>query len=495
MNEKLIHLFLKRGVLISPNIVKDLDIEKSDNFFKILDSEILSKEKSPYLLSSEKFNEILKKSIISDNEMHSEPLKNKGNIIILKEYQENTDKKTVKDFTAHYKNRYEKLKGLLQGKRNLQNVISINRALNKKQREEVSVIGLISDKHITKNKNILLKLEDPTGSISVLINQNKEDLFEEAYNLTLDEVIGITGSMGNKIVFSNELILPGYPIHNEIKKSNEEVYMAVLSDIHVGSTMFLEEEFKKFINWTKGNEGNEEQKKIVKKLKYIFIVGDLVDGIGIYPGQEDELNILDIKDQYSKFTELIKEIRPDINIIICPGNHDAVRIAEPQPKISKELTKSLWDLPNVTMLTNPATVNIHSNEKEEGFDILLYHGYSLDYYINNIDKVRNGGGYDKPEVAMKYLLSKRHLAPSHGSSLFIPGKEDHLVIEKIPDFFLMGHVHKSGIDQAGKTTLICGSCWQSITPFQEKVGHKPETSKVQLVNLQTRKIKVMNFGK
>jgi DNA polymerase II small subunit len=494
MNEKLIHLFLKRGVLVSPDIVEDLDIEKSDNFFKILDSEILTNETTPYLLSNEIFNIILKKSIIIDKEIKSDSIDNNRKVKIVKEYEENTNKKTVKDFVIHYKNRYEKLKGLLQGKRNLQNVISINRALNKKQREEVSLIGLISDKHITKNKNILLKLEDPTGSISVLINQNKEELFKEAYNLTLDEVIGITGSMGNKIVFSNELTLPNYPSHNEIKKSKEEVYMAVLSDIHVGSTMFLEDEFKKFINWTKGNEGNEEQKRIAKKLKYIFIIGDLVDGIGIYPGQEDELNILDIKDQYTKFTDLIKEIRQDIEIIICPGNHDAVRIAEPQPKINKLLSKSLWDLPNVTMLTNPATVNIHSNDEESGFDILLYHGYSLDYYISNIDKIRNGGGYDKPEVAMKYLLSKRHLAPSHGSSLFIPNKDDHMVIEKIPDFFLMGHVHKSGIDQAGKTTLICGSCWQSITPFQEKVGHKPETSKVQLVNLQTRKIKVMNFG-
>ena len=329
-----------------------------------------------------------------------------------------------------------------------------------------------------------------------IVTKNKEELFSKIQDISLDSVIGIKGSTGNNVIFCENVYLPGVSINAKLKKGEEDSYFAVISDVHVGSNFFLEKDFLKFVDWINGTVGSNEQKDIAKKLKYLFVVGDLVDGVGIYPNQENELNIQDIVQQYDKFAELIGLIRKDIEIIICPGNHDAVRIAEPQPVIDKEISKRVWDLPNVTMVTNPAHINIGSTNSFEGFDVLMYHGYSFDYYINNVGIIRNNGGYDKPDLAMKYLLDKRHLAPTHGSTLIIPNpEEDALAITKVPDFFIMGHVHKPAINQHGKTTLICGSCWQSTTPFQEKVGHKPEPSKVQLVNLKTREIKVMKFGK
>jgi hypothetical protein len=42
--------------------------------------------------------------------------------------------------------------------------------------------------------------------------------------------------------------------------------------------------------------------------------------------------------------------------------------------------------------------------------------------------------------------------------------------------------------------IICSSCWQSITPFEEKVGNLPDPCKVPIVNLQTGALKILDFS-
>ena len=48
------------------------------------------------------------------------------------------------------------------------------------------------------------------------------------------------------------------------------------------------------------------------------MVGDSIDGVGIYPGQEKDLKIKDIKEQYVKLAEYYKRIPKhieEVNII------------------------------------------------------------------------------------------------------------------------------------------------------------------------------------
>ena len=73
-----------------------------------------------------------------------------------------------------------------------------------------------------------------------------------------------------------------------------------------------------------------------------FVIGDLVDGVNHYPGQDKELNILSCRGQYKKFEELVKLIRSDIEMVICPGNHDAVWVGDPQPIISDKWAPGLY---------------------------------------------------------------------------------------------------------------------------------------------------------
>jgi len=415
---------------------------------------------------------------------------------VLFHYQDKPKKRTPQDFVNYFNARYKALAALLQSRQELQNLTSIARLAGKKDRETVSLVGMVLDKQTTKNENIMLTLEDPSGSIRVMIGKNKQDVFELARDVVLDEVIGITGSTGTNIVFGNSIVIPDIPLTGEIKKSSEEAYAAVLSCVHVGSKLFVRDEFDRFLRWLRGETGNEQQRELARKVGYVFIAGDLVDGVGIYPAQEKELEIKDIYEQYNEAARLLAQIPQHIALIIAPGNHDAGRISEPQQPMSPVYAKALYQLPNAILLSNPCMVNIHASDSFPGFDVLMYHGYSFDDYGEIVPSIKNSGKNisDRTPLIMKFLLQRRHLAPSHTSTLYIPDPEkDPLVLEKVPDIFIGGHIHKSSASSYRGVTIVSGSCFQAKTPFQEKMGHEPDPGRVPLINLQTRAVKIMRF--
>jgi len=417
-----------------------------------------------------------------------------SDVNIIFNYDTPSSKKEVKDFVAYFNARFRQIENILSGRQELGSPTSIARILYKRDRENVSLIGMVSDKRTTAQGHVMLTLEDPTGSIKVLVSTSKKENHEMAKNIVLDEVIGVAGVSGDKIVFSTSLILPDIPLNKEHKKGPEETYALFLSDMHVGSDNFLADKFNKFLSWLNGEVGTEEHKKILPKIKYMFIVGDLVDGVGIYPNQVSELVIKDIYEQYKECARLLEKIPKHISIIACPGNHDSIRLSEPQPVFDREFARPLYEISNLIAVSNPGIVNISSTEGFPGFDVLLYHGYSFDYYISNVDSIRNNGGYDRADLVMKFLLQRRHLSPSHSATLYVPDKKtDPLFVNKIPDFFVSGHIHKSYVASYRNVSMICGSCWQSTTSFQEKFGHHPEPAQVPLVNLQTRQTKVLRF--
>ncbi|MBW2966759.1 DNA-directed DNA polymerase II small subunit [Candidatus Woesearchaeota archaeon] len=517
--------FLEKGILISPDFFDGIEENFNfDDLYSFLSEKIVL---SKFLIFTNEINKLLKNlpddvnwvefdntRVAFEKEKNSQLydkfvqyLKNAkkeekkievndslNSVNVLFSYEEESKKREIQDFVSYFNVRYKSIEKILQHRQELQNILSINRIIGKKEKENISLIGIVKEKQTTANGNIMLELEDITSSIKVLISKNKPDLFNLVKDVVLDEVVGIVGVNGDNIVFANNVIWPEVPLNKEFKKSPDECYAVVISDIHVGSDMFLLDKFNNFLKWINGGMGNEKQKDIASKVKYIIIVGDLVDGVGIYPEQDKELVIKDIYQQYEECAKLLKQIPSHIKLIISPGNHDAMRIAEPQPVLYQDFTKSIWNLPNAIMVSNPAIINIHSSNSFSGFNLLLYHGYSFDYYVANVESIRNGGGYDRADLIMKFLLQRRHLAPTHTSTLYIPDvKKDSLVIEQVPDFFIAGHIHKSCVANYRIFTMICGSCWQAKTPFQEKVGHNPEPARVPIINLQTREVKLLRF--
>ncbi len=414
-----------------------------------------------------------------------EPLKGDLNF---KVFQNEPKKIEVKDFVRNFKNRFRVLQGILQERAELENLVSINRL---EQGRQASIIALVYDKRITKNGNVFLEVEDLTGRVTAIVNKDKEELFKKCGEILLDEVIALKCSSGGELVFVNDIIFPDIQIF-EKKKSKVEEIAAFISDIHVGSNKFLEKNFLKFISWLNGDFGGDEQKKQALKIKYLFITGDNVDGVGVFPGQESELAIKDIREQYKKLAELLSKIREDVKIIICPGQHDAVRLAEPQPVIGEYYAEPLYYLKNILFVTNPSIVEIGSQVR---FKVLMYHGASMHGIINNIEELRLGKGHDSPTDVVKYMLKKRHLAPTHSLVTYTPlEEEDPLLIKDIPDIVATGDLHRPEVADYNGVLAIASSCWQSRTPFEEKVGNNPDPCKVPIFNLKTREVKILDFS-
>ncbi|MBI2651110.1 DNA-directed DNA polymerase II small subunit [Candidatus Woesearchaeota archaeon] len=519
--KEIVNIFLKKGLLISNDILTCFEDEKKlEDFSALIEKSpknitVINKKIQGVLASNQELDlnwaEIERIEAISEKKgtfieelfnqikQQQKPISSpdtNNNIKVIFSYNAAAKKREVTDFVQYFNSRYALVSKLLKQRPELQNITSISRLANKKEREQVSIIGMVVDKQYTKNGNCILAIEDPTAKINALINKNKPELFKLTKDIVLDEVIGIVGVNGDNTIFSSNILFPDIPLDKEVKKTKDEVYAIFLSDLHVGSKKFLAEDFSKFLKWINCSLGNDSQKDIASKVKYIFIIGDLVDGCGVYPGQEKELEIKDIKEQYHLCAELLSKVPKHIPLVICPGNHDAMRLAEPQLPVYKDFAEPLYALPNAVIVSNPSLVNMHSSENFSGFDVLLYHGYSFDFYVSEVESIRNKGGYDRADLIMKFLLQKRHLAPSYTSTLYVPDTEvDNLVISYVPDFFVSGHIHKAAAANYKNTTLISGSCWQSKTAFQEKVGHNPEPSRVPLVNLQTREIKMLKFGK
>ena len=289
----------------------------------------------------------------------------------------------VKDFVVHFKNRFSEMSSILQGHSEMVNPISIGKLSN-------------------SNSNILFDVEDLTGRIKILVNGDKKDLFEKAENICLDGVFGFRVSGNKEILFANEIIFPDSFLQQK-KNSPYNESVAFLGDLHYGSKRFLENDFLKFIDSLNGK--NKIDELDTSKIKYLFVVGDLVTGIGNYPNQEKDLKIKDLEEQFQGLADFFKKIRKDIKIIISPGNHDGVRLMEPQPILDEKYAWPLHDLKNIILTANPARINIGSDDKKafNGFDILTYHGFSFTFYANNIPELVKKRAMDCPEEIKSQL--------------------------------------------------------------------------------------------
>ncbi len=382
----------------------------------------------------------------------------------------------AQDFIDYFNVRYKKLVSLFPSTLNLNPISKVD----KNKRQDVWAVGIVYEKSITRNGDVRILLEDEEGMHWIYVNKDNP-MYEIAQKILEDDVIAVHFKNG---VIDNIR----YPDIPEIKPNTteEDIYVAFISDWHVGSISFLKDRFKRFIEFLNGKwDGTAIEKAIIDKIKYLVISGDVVDGVGIYPGQELELTHLTIEEQYEEVAKYIEQIPEYITIIIQPGNHDAVRRHEPQPRISKDFAKPLYTFDNVVMVGNPCSFSIH------GVNIFSYHGTSFDEIIGR----RSDLDYTHPTKVMEEYLKRRHVVPSYGfKSPIVPDrKRDYLIIDPVPDVFVCGHVHYSAEGYYKNTALICASCWQDITKYQEEWGHVPQPGIVHFYNMKSRNIINIQF--
>ena len=115
------------------------------------------------------------------------------------------------------------------------NLTSINKISG--DRRSFTIIGIVSEKKITKNKNLIIKMEDLTGEINVLVKHDR-DCFLEGDELQLDDVVAIKCSGNREMAFVSEIIYPDAFLL-DTTRFEDDVSIAFVSDTHVGSKKHL----------------------------------------------------------------------------------------------------------------------------------------------------------------------------------------------------------------------------------------------------------------
>ncbi|MDQ2050269.1 DNA-directed DNA polymerase II small subunit [Natronolimnohabitans sp. A-GB9] len=389
---------------------------------------------------------------------------------------ESTGTGEYEDFVSVFRDRLERLGSKLRGRVNHRPASAIE---NMAGGSEVAMVGLVNDIRSTASGHWLIELEDATGTFPWLVMKDREyvDLVDQ---LLCDEVLAMQGTLADDsgIAFVDSMYFPDVPRTHEPSTADRHVQAALISDVHVGSQEFMAEAWNRFTDWL--------HTKQAQHVEYLLIAGDMVEGVGVYPDQDEELDIVDIYEQYEAFNERLKQVPGDLEIVMIPGNHDAVRLAEPQPGFDEEL-REIMSAHDPRIVSNPSTVTI------EGVSVLMYHGVSLDEVIAELPEEK--ANYDEPHKAMYQLLKKRHVAPQFGGhTRLAPEEQDYLVMEDVPDIFHTGHVHKLGFGKYHNVLAINSGCWQAQTDFQKSVNIDPDAGYAPIVDLDTLDVTVQKFS-
>ncbi|MFN3909654.1 MAG: DNA-directed DNA polymerase II small subunit [Candidatus Anstonellaceae archaeon] len=393
--------------------------------------------------------------------------------ILQQEIQTTTYDGDIETFVSYFRDRFNQEASILKTRQSNLPILRLDQ-LTKNVGQQARIIAMVYEKRITSKGNLVLEVEDEYGKARVVV-PSTENCFLEAQTILKDDILAIEGKILENMFIAKSIFWPDISVLKTIPSCQEDLAIVYLSDLHFGSRYFLEKAFRRFLRWLEGKEGNE---KLASKVKYIIIAGDIVDGIGVYPTQENDLTIKDISLQYKEFEKSIEQIPDYISVIVGPGNHDGVRRGEPQPPLDKSLISL-----DIHLIGSPAMVKI------EKFNHLIYHGTSLDSIIANLP----GLSYSKPEAAMKELLKRRHLSPLYGDNLIVPSSKDLMVIPQEPDVLHMGHIHKNGSAKYRGVLMINSGTYQDRTDYQIKMGHIPTPAITPVLELKSGQLHHLKF--
>ena len=350
----------------------------------------------------------------------------------------------------------------------------------RKAEGSTSVIAMVRDVRQTPEKHhLILQVEDTTGALEVLVPR---DSAPAQLTFLPDEMVGLVLALPrerDRIPRAVSVHRPDVPPTRSTGRSTRPSRALFLSDLHVGSRSFLSEPWAALVDFLHGRSVRPD---LAAEIHHVVIAGDLVDGIGIYPNQERDLAIGDVLEQYEELARRLRELPARLNLVVHPGNHDAVCPAEPQPALPEEFRSKLPD--NVHSVANPSTVAL------DGVVVETYHGRSFDDLIPALP----GASYARPTEVMKRMLAMRHLAPIYGGRTPLsPSPRDGLVIDPAPDILVTGHAHTFGVDQYRGVRLLNASTWQAETEYQRMRNITPVPARAAVVDLRDLSVESLDF--
>ena len=381
-------------------------------------------------------------------------------------------------YTGLFASRFRALSRMLRGRPELSGLRPV--AELRRGEGNAAVIAMIREVRTTPEKHhLILTVEDDTGAIELLVPR---DTAPAKVTYLPDEVVGLALALPrehDRIPRVLSVQRPEVPVSRPVGRSRQRRRALFLSDLHVGSRSFLDGPWGGLLDFLNGKSVRPD---IAREIAHVVIAGDLVDGIGIYPNQERDLAIGDVLEQYEELGRRLRELPERLNVVVVPGNHDAVCPAEPQPGLPLEFRARLPG--NVRSLSNPSTFAL------DGVVVTAYHGRAFDDLIPALP----GASYSRPTDVMKRMLAMRHLAPIYGGRTpLAPLARDGMVLDPAPDILVTGHAHTFGIDQYRGIRLLNASTWQAETEYQRMRNITPVPARAAVVDLSDCSVEAFDF--
>ncbi len=467
--EKLIELFKNKKILITQDAIDYIYdfLVKEENALNFLNSILEELSLKKEIVTKEILEKIIKNRTTAKfkNEVKTSSS--------MERYEEGLFSITS-GYLGLIQDRLIKVRKLIEKIHNKRPAVSLAGLDKYPENYNVSVLGIVFSKEEGKYDSISIEIEDLFGSAKVIIPSSK--LNDIAKEIDEDDIILIEGKIkkgktGSYILAEN-IIYPELEFTSK-NEEGEDVLIAITSDIRYGNENFLEEKLMEFIDFINGKF--EEYNEIAKKIKYLIICGDLIEGVSFeskYYGLIDE-----IEEEYSGIAKILDKIRKDIEIIIIPGERDVIIPSIPLPELNKEIAQELFELKNLKILTDPNFIQLGNRR------ILLTHGF---YFENVVRKymLQTFNGEKAIEYAVKHLFKRRNLVPNLRINGLLPIGYDPFVIYEKPDLFIFGHYDIPTTFVYKQCLVISNSSW---------VKYEDESVIVYLVNMKDLKINTIYF--
>ncbi|MCX8200698.1 MAG: metallophosphoesterase [Candidatus Caldarchaeum sp.] len=388
----------------------------------------------------------------------------------------------LQEFQKLFTSRYHEIRKIL-AKRRIE-FIPVSELAALREGGEAALAVMVLDKHEGKN-SLRLEVDDPSGQVNVLASKKNQQLYNSALELLTDVVVGMKVKRVGDIYLLTEIIYPEVD-ETTVRQTSRipESYVCLISDVHVGSKHFRNDFFENFLDWlNRGKDG------VVKRITHLIIGGDLVEGIGVYPGQEKDLEIRNVEDQLKAAAKILAQIPARIEVVFSPGNHEPVRKALPQPPLPARYREILNRGRNIVHVSNPAEILF------DGRRIVVYHGQGLDEIIQSLPSVSYSTLSENATEVVSALLKYRHLAPIYGGNTqLLPLKEDKLVLAETPHLLQTGHIHVLVNKTYHGVKLVNAGAWQEQTDYQKALGLEPAVGHAAVVNISNMAVEIRNFA-
>lgn len=351
----------------------------------------------------------------------------------------------VEGWLKRVRDKYRKLSSILRERADFWDCTS----LSLEEGEEVRAVVMVGESRPSP-KGVVADAEDPMGRVR---------LWAPDLEVVPGEVVGVKGKMlGRGTVAVEEVVRPDVPQRGT---GRAEARVAVASDLHVGNR-FDGKAWRRFCDWLRET-----------RPPLLVLAGDLVDGVGVYPHQERELEVFTLEEQYSLLGEHLSLVPEGVEVLLVPGNHDAVPPFLPQPPLPR------WASGGYPSASNPCLVEV------DGVKIWVAHGQGFDDFLSARLTL------NFPVRLMEELLVRRHFAPVMGGKTpVLPAEEDGLVISPPPDVLVCGHAHVAGVGRRKGRLMVNPGTFQGITPFMERMGVGVTTGTVALIDLEKMEAEV-----